>query len=159
MINILLLISLITIFLVLCDLSFNSQPACAALPPLSDDSLEQESQYIVIGTVIDVIKQEVFLDLGSDYHYTASIKVEEVTENSEAIFSFGKEIQATLKPPAVGQEIKVNYWQIGKRPSGLVGPIGQNSSLYVGAKAKLYLNQDYEGNFSLLEPNGWMLLN
>ena len=136
------------------SLLFSAKPAYGALPPLSENERQESCQYIVIATVLDVTSEVIPVDMGTDIKFTAIVKVENVTENQSFNSWYPEQLQATLQPPIVDQEIKVTYFQTGDRPDGWVGPGGQYSSLYQGLKAKLYLNQSLDGTFNLIEPNG-----
>lgn len=132
----------------------NISPASAALPPLSKEALVQRSTHIVMAKVREITKkEEVPITLGTshsgtNYIYTVTVEVLKVEKNSP---SKSSQNSARLSP---GKVIQVQYWQAGKRPSGWVGPGGQRPGLQANTKARLFLAQDAQGKFNLLDPNG-----
>lgn len=114
-------------------------PSRAALPPLSGEHRQQNSNAIVTATVISLETNKVGVKIGGyDILTTAKVKVETVEKG---------EIQP-------GKTIEVHYRQTGKRPKGWAGPQGQNQALTEGATVRLYLDQTF-GAYHLLSPNGW----
>jgi hypothetical protein len=141
---------------VLLNLAVGVQPACAALPPLSPQTLEKESAYIIVGTVKGVTSKDVSTNQGGNCQYVATVEVKKVEkklftlslENSSEQLSSPDD---DLKP---GDNIDVHYWQAGRRPQGWTGPVGQSSLPSVGMTIRLFLTEEDDG-FHLLEPNGW----
>jgi hypothetical protein len=132
----------------------NISPANAALPPLSKETLLKSSTHIVVAKVREISKtQEVPIRLnatyaGTNYIYTVTVEVLKVEKNPSSQSSRNS---ASLSP---GKVIQVHYWQAGKRPTGWAGPGGQRPGLQPKTKVRLYLAQDAQGKFNLLEPNG-----
>lgn len=139
-------------------LVLTAQPACAALPPLSDDELVAAATHIVTGTVKAITMEEVTTDIGSDCRYSAVIAVT-ATESSRPPRPSFPGMPATPPPenadPGVGDEITVHYWQAGQRPAGWTGNGGQSSLFSEGMAVKLFLTRTSDGELHLLEPNGW----
>ena len=105
-----------------------------ALPPQSDDELEQQAQRVVVGEVLAVFQREVEVSDGTDLHFVAQVQ------------------------PSVKGEgpLYVHFRQTKKRPPGWSGPSGQDAPLQPGKGAvRLYLRKDADGAWWLLEPNGW----
>ncbi len=119
--------------------------ANTAIPPLPDKHLKALSDYVVIGTVINVQSREVRVNMGTDYSYKARIQVDRI-ELSRANTLTSK------------KSIEVLYRKTGKRPNGWVGPQGQSQLLEKDRKVKLFIRRDAQGNLHLLEPNGWQLI-
>lgn len=139
-------------------LVLTAQPACAALPPLSDDELAAVATYTVTGTVKAIRMEEVTTDVGSDCRYSAVIAVTDTESSRPPRPSFpGMSASPPTEStdPAVGEEIIVHYWQAGQRPAGWTGNGGQSSLFSEGMAVKLFLTKTSDGELHLLEPNGW----
>jgi hypothetical protein len=134
--------------------SVNISPVNAALPPLSKEALLKGSTHIIVAKISQVSQTaEVPIHLnasysGTNYIYTATVEVLKVEKNPLA------KSPQNFASLSTGKVIQVQYWKVGKRPSGWVGPGGQRPSLQANTKVRLYLAQDARGKFNLLDPNG-----
>ncbi len=105
-----------------------------ALPPQSDDELEQQAQRVLVGEVLAVFQREVDVKDGKDLHFVA-------------------QVQSAQKGEGL---VYVHFRQTASRPPGWSGPSGQSSALKVErGRVRLFLRKDADGSFWLLEPNGW----
>jgi hypothetical protein len=131
------------------NMSVNVSPASAALPPLSKDRLMNNSSHIIVAKVRALSRVEVPAQFGTNYFYTATVEVLKIDKAPKS--------QSSTQISS-GKVIEVQYWQVGKTPSGWVGPGGQRPGLESGTTVRLFLKQDEEGKLHLLDPNGSELL-
>lgn len=131
------------------NMSVNVSPVSAALPPLSKDKLMSNSSHIIVAKVLSLSRVEVPAQFGTNYFYSATVEV----------LKIDKAPKSQSSPQlSSGKVVEVQYWQVGKTPSGWVGPGGQRPGLEAGTKVRLFLKQDEEGKLHLLDPNGSELL-
>lgn len=126
--------------------SVSIPPVYSAIPPRSEQNLKSTAHYILIGTVISDQSKEVPAYYGTIHSHTARIKVENLEKTRSR--------KVPLKP---GQTIEVRYDRLGKT-DGRPGSQRQANPLKIGMTVKLFLVEGKQGEFSLLEPNGWQLL-
>lgn len=107
-----------------------------ALPPQSDEQLQQGADRVVIARVMKVTHRDVKVQDGTDRVYTAKMKPEGMSKE---------------------ELLEVSFRQTWKRPRGWAGPAGQNEPLPEGARVRLFLQRSGDG-WRLLEPNGWVRL-
>jgi hypothetical protein len=131
----------------------------AALPPLTEEELNSEARYIVVGKVKTVSSGEVRGDQGSNYQYKAIVEVVRVEKGLLMSIDPTEVVSQPPGAPTPGDQIEVHYWQAGDRPLGWSGPAGQYSGLREDTMVRLYLSQESEGRLHLLEPNGWESIN
>lgn len=112
-----------------------------AIPPRSQNQLQEDASRIIIGVVKSISHKEVRIMRGTNDVYTATLKA--VREQS----IFGDE--------EIDEELKVSYWQAGKRPKGMTGDMGQYSPLPIDEEVCIYLGDEKKGVWELLSPNGW----
>lgn len=130
-------------------------PAQAALPPQDNAELQDNSLFVVTGTIQQISTEEVPIDMGSNHqsHVVVAVKTvekAEISPNTAPLISFP--LPDVLPAPA--SQIDVYYWQSGQRPPGWVGPSGQYRSLKSETTVRLFLTVE-QGQLTLLEPNGW----
>ena len=114
-------------------------PVWAALPPLSPDTQRARADVIVVGQIEKVETREVDLGEGSQ----------------NKVYELDVLVTKTEKGKVTGDHVMATCWTPLKRPTGWVGPQGQNQIPSKGAKVRLYLRDAGEGAYELLEPNGW----
>jgi hypothetical protein len=107
--------------------------------PLKREEQLANAKWIVRAKVVDVktVKEDA-QPSGYDLVTTARIKVQ------------GSE-KGKLKN---GQVLDITYRKVAKRPETWVGPRGQRQPLKAGTSVRLFL-EGQEGNYTLLNPNGW----
>lgn len=106
-----------------------------ALPPQSDEQLQQSADRVVVARVVEVTHREVKVQDGIDRVYTAKVKPEGPSKEG----------------------LEVTFRQTWERPQGWAGPAGQNEPLPQGSRVRLFLQRNGDG-WRLLEPNGWVRL-
>ena len=114
--------------------------ASAALPPLSQESLDLQSSHILTGYVYLVTDYEIAAPGGRDSFYTAKMLV----HRSEK----GGFVQGNI--------VKFSFKRVKTRASGWAGPTGQFAVIKPHKTVQVWLSQDAQGNLHLLEPNGWL---
>lgn len=151
--------TLITLFVVLTiAILLTASPAQAAPPPQINDVLWEDSLFVVTGIIQQVAVEEVPSNMGSDFQHHSVVEVQtvekaEISPESYPIVGFS--LPDVLPAPA--NQIDVYYWQAGQRPEGWTGPSGQYHVPSPKNTVRLFLTVA-QGRFTLLEPNGWALL-
>jgi hypothetical protein len=135
-----------------------AQPASAALPPLSLETLELEAMYVLTGVANDVQHQVVNAAAGSNQQFVATVEVLAVEKGLLLSTDPNQMIDYPPGTPLPGCEIAVYYWQVGDRPPGWTGDSGQSRGLPLNTPVRLYVSQE-ENQLWLLSPNGWNPLN
>lgn len=116
--------------------------ALAAIPPLSEEAREEQATHIIEGRVLTLKKELV----EKNWHYTARVKVL-------------KFVKAELFSEQEAEVVTVKYWKMGPRPTGWSGAQGQNGQMFQGDRVRMYMVSAGEPDtYSLLMPNGWVLL-
>lgn len=110
----------------------------AALPPLSQQELNERATDVVAATIMNVKSSVEEVPEGEDRVYQLNIRVDEARKGM-------------LRS---GLTVTVIARQTGRRPEGWTGPQGQNEIPAEGARVWLYLHEE-QNQFFLLEPNGW----
>lgn len=132
-------------FSFLCVL-FASQTALSALPLLSKAELEYRSAHILIGDVYQVKCKEEKSSWGTkgdtDVVCTAYMNV---VDREKGDFS-------------AGDYVMFKFWHALHRAPGWTGDTGQSERVQEKTYIRAYLTSDFQGNLSLLKPNGWELL-
>jgi hypothetical protein len=117
----------------------------AAVPPMSEGTLQKYATAVVVGTVVSVhATEERRNEHWADELYEITVAVETV-EN-------GVGVQRGLPVIAHG-------WRTLERPVGWAGPVGIYAieDAKIGVKLRLYL-VDYKGTMNVISPNGLVLL-
>ena len=104
---------------------------------MSDAARNWSSEFRLYGDVLEVRTREVVVDYGHEVQYAAKVKVF-LVEKGEGL--------------SEGEVITVTYRRLHTdRP----GPVGQNIPPQEGDSGKFFLNADSDGNYQIIEPNGW----
>jgi hypothetical protein len=146
--------SLLFFCLILCIIFvflFQQKPALAAIPPLNSESLWERAILVIVGKIEDVNKKEIPTSIGTDWLYKLNVYIEEIEQNQAEKLKEDVDIST----PKSGEIINIYYWQIGKRPSGWTGPIGQYNHPEIQQLGRLFLNINEQKQWQLIEPNGW----
>ncbi len=106
--------------------------AWGALPPLTQQELDEGSTDIVVATVLNVKTGIQEVPGGDDRVYELSIRVEEVRKGT---------LRAGLTLPVIAR-------QTGRRPEGWAGPQGQNEIPGEKSNVRLYLREEQNRFFS-----------
>jgi hypothetical protein len=130
----------------------------SAIPPISSQSLNELSDYIVIGKVTRIESSRGHVRSSTNQHYKVLVKVEQVESKKSNLVTDKGQFSRLKNFPSPGSTIEVYYRIVSNRSTGWFGLQGQNSHLKEGISAKLFIRKDPQGTLRLLEPNGWKLI-
>jgi hypothetical protein len=114
--------------------------AHTALAPLSQESLDLQSTHVLTGYVYLLTDHEIEAPGGKDSFYIARM----IVHDSEK----GRFVQNNI--------VQFTFKRLKTRVPGWSGATtGQSLAIKPHKTVRVWLNQDAQGNLSLLEPNGW----
>jgi len=112
-----------------------------ALPPQSEEDLEQGADLVVTGTVEEVTTSTKRHGLRSaDTIHRLVVRVDSVEKGKKSV--------------AKGDEVIVRCWTIRRRPQGWVGDSGHRGIPDAGERCRFWLRKRDDGSWGALAPNG-----
>ena len=137
-------------FIIITIMIFEVVSVFAAVAPLEPKNLNKKSDFIVSGTVINILKTnqkskiEKSFGIHRDQIFNVTLKVTKVSK--------GEGVK-------INEHITIKAWRPLLRIPPIPGPQGHYPLPEIGDKVKVFLIKEANGKYSALLPNGFSIIN